>query len=203
MTTALMEGVSSHTATDWIRYKNKPSYSEYDYDIIVDEVISIHIDYVSGIGTSENPTFSIDDYRFDVEKFQSWIESFQKTYYQFSVDLYSSFNSRLITYLPSHHYKLKRSIPITIDRDAVIGWSACFSKAQIAMPGSDPIDAKQALAESIVDAFGYLNDNEGILGPFPMKQLKILRDYVKERVDNADDAESREEDSQETWSNNW
>ncbi len=93
-----------------------------------------------------------------------------------------------ISKLPDDRYELIRSIPVKVEPDPEIGWAAWFEGVQIAMPGADPLDAKQALAESIVDAFEDLSLEENELGPFPQMQLRVLRDYVRERAENVIDA---------------
>ncbi len=100
-----------------------------------------------------------------------------------------------INSLPDDRYELIQSIPVKIERDPEIGWAAWFEEAQIAMPGSDPVDAKLALEDSIVDAFEDLNSEEEDLGPLPLKQLRVLRYYVRERVNDADDAGTRGKNS--------
>ena len=100
-----------------------------------------------------------------------------------------------INNLPDDRYELIQSIPVKIERDPEIGWGAWFEEAQIAMPGTDPFDAKQALADSIVDTFEDLCFEEDNLGPYPLNQLRILRYFVRERAKDADDSGSCRENS--------
>jgi len=103
-----------------------------------------------------------------------------------------------ISYINSLHddrYELIQSIPVKIERDPEVGWAAWFEEAQIAMPGTDPNDAKQALADSIVDTFEDLSLEVDDLGPHPLNQLRVLRYFLRERVKDADDSGSRGENS--------
>ncbi len=121
----------------------------------------------------------------DVDMLRLWFETIVAPH-----DDISYINS-----LPDDRYELIQSIPVKIERDPEIGWAAWFEEAQIAMPGTDPVDAKQALEDSIVDAFEDLNKEEEDLGPLPLKQLRVLRYYVRERVKDANDADTRGENS--------
>ncbi len=83
---------------------------------------------------------------------------------------------------PDSAYRLLRPIPVRLEHGEDGEWIACFSEANISMPGSSPKDARQALADDIVEAFALFLAEEETLGPGPQKQLTVLRQYIQPRT---------------------
>ena len=83
---------------------------------------------------------------------------------------------------PDSAYRLLRPIPVRLEHGEDGEWIACFGEANISMPGSDPEDARQALADDIVGAFALFLAEEETLGPGPKKQLAVLRHYIQTRT---------------------
>ena len=84
-----------------------------------------------------------------------------------------------IAALPDTAYRLLQPIPVRLEHGEDGEWIACFGEANISMPGSNPEDAQQALADDIVEAFALFLAEEETLGPGPKEQLAVLRQYIR------------------------
>ncbi len=82
--------------------------------------------------------------------------------------------------LPDPAYMLLRPIPICVSRDEDGEWVASFKEANVSMSGSDPDEAKDLLAEDIVNAFALFLAEEKRLSPRLTQDLAILRQCMKE-----------------------
>ncbi len=87
-----------------------------------------------------------------------------------------------IVALPNTAYRLLQPIQIRLERDEDGEWTASFDAANIGMSGSSPEDARQALAEDIVEAFALFLEEEETLGPGPKEQLAVLRQYIRAKA---------------------
>ena len=99
---------------------------------------------------------------------------------------WSGYRQRIRTYLyelPDDQYDVLKPVPVLIERDIDVGWAAYFEEAEIGMPGSDPEDAKSALACDIMNALDVYHSEEANLGPIPAKQLEVLRKYIRTKGD--------------------
>lgn len=83
---------------------------------------------------------------------------------------------------PDARYSLLQPIPVRLEPDEDGEWVASFEEANINMSGSDPEDARQALADDIVEAFALFLAEEETLGPGPEKQLAVLRQYLQPKA---------------------
>ncbi len=84
-----------------------------------------------------------------------------------------------ISVLPDAGYRLLQPIPVLLEQSEEGEWMACFEEANISMSGIEPEDARQALADDIVDAFALFLAEEETLGPEPVQQLAVLRRYLQ------------------------
>jgi hypothetical protein len=58
---------------------------------------------------------------------------------------------------------------------------ASFCEANINASGSSRSEAMEMLKDAIVSAYYVLSDLEGELGEEPMRQLSVLREFIRER----------------------
>ena len=84
-----------------------------------------------------------------------------------------------ISALPDAPYTLLRPIPVRLEPGEDGGWVARFEEANIGMSGGDPEDARQMLAEDIVETFALFLAEEATLGPGPQRQLAVLKQYLQ------------------------
>lgn len=84
-----------------------------------------------------------------------------------------------IAALPDAPYTLLRPIPVRLEPGEDGGWMARFEEANIGMSGGDPEDARQMLAEDIVETFALFLAEEATLGPGPQRQLAVLKQYLQ------------------------
>ena len=84
-----------------------------------------------------------------------------------------------ISTLPDTDYTLLQPIPVRLERGEEGEWIACFDEANISMSGTEPEEARQALADDILDAFALFLTEEETLGPEPAQQLAVLRRYLQ------------------------
>ena len=87
-----------------------------------------------------------------------------------------------IAALPDTGYRLLQPIPVRLEYGEDGEWIACFSEANISMPGSNPEDARQALADDLVAAFALFLAEEETLGPGPEQQFAVLRQYIQAKA---------------------
>lgn len=90
-------------------------------------------------------------------------------------------HSTVISALPDTPYTLLRPIPVHLEPGEDGGWTASFDEANIGMPGGDPEDARQMLADDIVETFALFLAEEETLGPGPKRQLAVLKQYLQVR----------------------
>ena len=84
-----------------------------------------------------------------------------------------------ISALPDAGYTLLQPIPVRLERGEEGEWIACFEEANISMSGTEPEEARQALADDIVDTFALFLTEEETLGPEPTRQLAVLKQYIQ------------------------
>lgn len=128
----------------------------------------VESDFLNHESREGSPVSTIDDRHFPPGENVAW----------------SSCRQRIRTYLyelPEDQYDIVKPIPVLIERDADEGWAAYFEEAEIGMPGSDPEDAKAALAYDVINALEIYNAEEGNLGPIPQKQLEVLRKHIRKK----------------------
>ena len=90
-----------------------------------------------------------------------------------------------------NHGRLRRPIWVRCEyphRGEVV---AVFEQASIAMSGDTVEDAINGLMVEILDAFEDYSAEEANLGPGPRQQLRVLREYVHDGVEEAGRAEYR------------
>lgn len=90
-----------------------------------------------------------------------------------------------------NHGRLRRPIWVRCEypnRGEVV---AVFEQAGIAMSGDSVEDAINGLMVEILDAFEDYSAEEANLGPGPRQQLRVLREYVHDGVEEAGRAEYR------------
>ena len=87
--------------------------------------------------------------------------------------------SDCITELPDARFILTEPIPVRMEQCEDGTWAANFDEAGIGMPGDDPIDAKEALAENIVYAMEVFLSEEGKLSLNLRRELAVLRRYIR------------------------
>ena len=85
-----------------------------------------------------------------------------------------------IASLTPEPYVLLKNIPIVIHSEEN-DFTATFFDANIAMSGDTREEAVTNLKAIIIDTFESLEEEESILGPEPVKQLALLRDFLKRR----------------------
>jgi hypothetical protein len=84
-----------------------------------------------------------------------------------------------ITELPNSRFILNEPIPVRMEQCEDGAWSANFDEAGIGMPGDDPTDAKEALAENIAYAMETFLSEEEKLSINLRRELAVLRRYIQ------------------------
>ncbi len=74
-------------------------------------------------------------------------------------------------------YRVKRPIPVEIERLDVGEYEARFREANVAIGGTDRQDAYQALVADILDTFDLLTENDN-LGRNLVEQRHALQSYI-------------------------
>lgn len=86
-----------------------------------------------------------------------------------------------LTDLGEAGYHLRQPIPYLIRKLNNGTFEASLDEANIAIGGSDPHDAYQALVAEILDTFDTLIREEGNLGLEAERQLRVLKQYIVRR----------------------
>jgi hypothetical protein len=76
---------------------------------------------------------------------------------------------------------LKKSLHVVV-RPFDEEYQANFFDANIGMTGDTAEEAVGNLKQLIVDIFEQLESNEASLGPAPMRQLAVLRDFIQRQA---------------------
>jgi len=79
-------------------------------------------------------------------------------------------------------YVVKQPIRITYEEISDSEVQARFAEANFAVSGTSRQDAFQALTEEILAAFDDWSADESLLGPGPMRQLAVLRQYFGKKT---------------------
>lgn len=74
-------------------------------------------------------------------------------------------------------YRVKRPIPVEIERLGIGEYEARFCEANVAIGGTDVQDAYQALVADILDTFDLLTENDN-LGRSLVEQREALQSYI-------------------------
>lgn len=85
-----------------------------------------------------------------------------------------------ITTLEPEPFVLLHEIPVAVFSDED-GYLATFTDADISMTGDTREEAMENLRLLIVDMFDDLDAQEAQLGPFPQRQLSVLRKFIHRR----------------------
>ena len=75
-------------------------------------------------------------------------------------------------------YTIIRDIPVRINKDNEVEYTATFENACLSIGGISPKDAFQALVYEILDALDYMIAHRSELGPEPLRQLGILSQHI-------------------------
>ena len=82
---------------------------------------------------------------------------------------------------PDGNFSLLKPIPIEITPESGGRWIARFLVADIAMSGSDPSEAKEALVYNLLDTMELFVSEEANLIPVLQQSLDLLRQYIEVR----------------------
>ena len=74
-------------------------------------------------------------------------------------------------------YRVRRPIPVEIERLGIGEYEARFCEANVAIGGTDVQDAYQALVADILDTFDLLTENDN-LGRSLVEQRQVLQSYI-------------------------
>jgi hypothetical protein len=89
---------------------------------------------------------------------------------------------RWISRFPNEPYEVVKQIQVIIEKVEPLEFLASFTDANIAMSGESIEEAQLNLAAHILDVYETLRDeNPELLGPEPQRQLRVLRQYLRER----------------------
>lgn len=83
-----------------------------------------------------------------------------------------------IDQFPGEPYRIRRPIPVLIERVDDNDFLASFEEANLAFSGTTKREAFQNLAIEILNAFEMFSEQESNLGPEPIRQLAVLRSYL-------------------------
>jgi hypothetical protein len=75
-------------------------------------------------------------------------------------------------------YEILKGIPVKIDKDGEIEYTASFEEANLAIGGNSPREAFDSLIYEILDTFDHYSEQVDALGPEPQRQLAVLNRYI-------------------------
>ena len=78
-------------------------------------------------------------------------------------------------------YQVRRAIPVSFRRAELGEFVATFTEANISFVGENMAEALNGLKAEILDTLEEYEEHEPHLGPEPVRQLAVLRRYIKTR----------------------
>jgi len=89
--------------------------------------------------------------------------------------------SREIPGFPNEPYECIKPIPVEFQLGDPSGILASFKEANIASVDESWVEAYKGLQAEILNTLEGYEGNEAHLGPEPLRQLRILRSYIRRR----------------------
>lgn len=94
-----------------------------------------------------------------------------------SADIRSPDESVWIDDLGEGTYRVRRPFSVRVRRIGIGNFEASFREGNIAISGTDPDDAYQALVAEILDTLDILTEEPNLI-PSAVRQLQVLRKYI-------------------------